>query len=273
MIIDTNRKVTNSDIKIKSYIDEIKKVIKLIDEYGALSFGRDFVLVGRNCFSLQKIIISVELTLSNLCVCCENGCISDANILMRKYRDDMFFYLFILNHSKNTMSYEKYDIEIEQKIEDWIHNKMKDLYIGDILKGIQANEKVRNLVKQYKLKDSFDEIADYFNNYVHSNGYGYYNENLIGAKRDQLYQSYENIVRHLKYITTVFLVILILLSPGLVMAYDYILSLEEGVPPLENSQYIVERFIEVFLQANIDFIDSSCYDFLQANTCMHLTKK
>lgn len=64
-----------------------------------------------------------------------------------------------------------------------------------------------------------------------------------------------------------------MLSPVLVMANYYIFCLEAGEIPLENSKYLVDENIEVFLQENIDFIDESCYCFLKENTYMQLTKK
>lgn len=120
--------------------------------------------------------------MTNLCSCCENGCIADPNILLRKYRDDMVFYLFVLNYN-DYKSQEIDDADIDQKIEEWINNKMEGLYKGEVLKKIQNNEKAKIFVKKYKLKDSFEEMANYLNNYVHSNGYKYYNEYLIATKR------------------------------------------------------------------------------------------
>lgn len=268
-MLDTNKRIVSNDNRIMENINEIKNVIELIDDFSTLSLGRDIVLVGRNYFSLQKILMSVEFTLSNLCICCENGCIADANVLLRKYRDDMFFYLFLLNYKDNKLQ-AKDDIEIDRNVEGWFNNARQGLYIGEILKKIQENEKVKDLVKRYNLKDAFDRIADRLNNYVHGNGYIYYNESLIRVNMEQVYQDFKHIVRNLKYITTVFFVIVILLSPVLVMADDYISSLEVGITPLPNSQYVVAPFIELFLRKNTIFIDKSCYNFLKENTCMKL---
>ena len=40
-----------------------------------------------------KFLLSGIRTLNNIEYCCVHGCFSDANVLMRKYRDDLFIYI------------------------------------------------------------------------------------------------------------------------------------------------------------------------------------
>ena len=42
------------------------------------------------------IATSCELTADSIISCCESGCMADAYSLLRKYRDDLFFYLYIV---------------------------------------------------------------------------------------------------------------------------------------------------------------------------------
>ena len=88
-----NQQIIAEDKECQKYISAMRKVEKFLNDFGFLSFGRDFVLCGRQTFSLQMISTSCELTAGSIVSCCESGCIADAYSLLRKYRDDLFFYL------------------------------------------------------------------------------------------------------------------------------------------------------------------------------------
>lgn len=53
------------------------------------------MLHGETVFSLQRIIVSLELTAGNIASCCEHGCLADANTLLKRFRDDAFFCVYI----------------------------------------------------------------------------------------------------------------------------------------------------------------------------------
>ncbi len=86
--------MNNSDYN--ALASEIESVEALISDFGFLSFGRDYLKFKDSVFSLQIISRSLELTISNVKLCCDGGCIADANTLLRKFRDDLFFYLYVL---------------------------------------------------------------------------------------------------------------------------------------------------------------------------------
>ena len=83
------------NVECQKKILEFVKIEKFLSEFGFLSFGRDFILCQEKVFSLQRLAISVELTAGSIISCCKAGCMADANSLLRKFRDDMFFYLYI----------------------------------------------------------------------------------------------------------------------------------------------------------------------------------
>lgn len=79
---------------------------------------------------------------------------------------------------------------------------------------------------------------------------------------------FRNLGYYARYFTIVFLLLLILCSPWLVMAEDYIDYLDVGVTPPEDSQYWVANFVEKFVKENISLIDKNCLDYLRKNTIM-----
>ena len=93
-----------SDVpSIISMIEEIRYIQDLIDNLGILSFGRDIIFIkNRIIASPTKIYNSVVKTLQSIIGCCEYGNFADSYILLRKYRDDLFFYLYLIVISENS---------------------------------------------------------------------------------------------------------------------------------------------------------------------------
>ena len=94
-----NANFVKEDSECQQSINELKKIEKFLENLGFLTFGRDTVLgifdTKTTSFSLNSLMSSLELTMGSVIACCESACIADANTLLRKYRDDLFFYLYI----------------------------------------------------------------------------------------------------------------------------------------------------------------------------------
>lgn len=277
----------------QTLIQEMRKTEDFLNDFGYLSFGRDFTMCGKHVFSLQRVITSVELTAGNVIACCESACIADANSLLRKYRDDLFFYLYVsvynsnyrfeeeqaesqknnTNNSKNK-SKDKNDIptQMRMNIENWIKNSLSELHIGDVLRAIGTAPNTCYAVKKYGLKKYFDSLGERLNDYVHSNGIAFYNLNINAYSGNELFEQLERILQDLRFITVSFLFLLTLCSPFSIMSTDYIGCLECGLTPEEGSQYWVAPFIERYFNENIDLIDESCLKYLKENTSMVFDK-
>lgn len=91
-----NHQMVEQDAECQKIVLKMKTIEKFLNDFGFLSFGRDSVLCGRRSFSLQMVSTSCELTVGSIISCCESGCMADAYSLLRKYRDDLFFYLYIV---------------------------------------------------------------------------------------------------------------------------------------------------------------------------------
>lgn len=271
-IREINRNAVKNDSDCQRYISELKGIEHFLDSFGFLSFGRDFILCRKWSFSLQGIITSLELTMGSIVSCCENACLADANSLLRKYRDDMFFYLYISVFD----SISKIGMvscaakEMEDNISKWIENSLQDFRIGFVLKAIASDPQLKEAVKKYNFKSTFERIGDRLNNFVHSNGYVFYNRNINAYKENEFCVELKALTDDGKYITVTFLFLLILCSPLSIMSTDYVDYLDCNETPPEDSQYWVAPFITQFIEDNIGMIDDNCYRFLQERTMMQL---
>lgn len=267
-----NRCVIVQDNECQKLISEMHKIEEFLSDFGFLSFGRDFVLCGKNTFSLQMVITSCELTIGSVISCCESGCMADAYSLLRKYRDDMFFYLYVVVYDtyNKLENNSKLVAQMEKNIERWVNNNLDNLYIGDILMAIGQSPRAKDAVRKYKLKSYFDTIGNRLNNYVHSNGVLFYNRNVNSYQGDHLQKQMQELLKDMRFITISFLFLLTLCSPLSIMSTDYIDSLDCGLEPEEGSEYWVAPFVEKFIKESISLIDQSCLNYLRENTSMAL---
>lgn len=265
-----NQNMIAQDEGCKKAISEMRIIERFLNDFGFLSFGRDFVLCGRQVFSLQMISTSFELTVGSIISCCESGCMADAYSLLRKYRDDLFFYLYIVVYD----SYDKFEkktqtvLKMEENIEKWIANNLNDLQIGAVLKDIGQYQRTKDAVQKYNLKSYFKTLGEKLNNYVHSNGVDFYNRNVNSFQEDALQRQLESLLKDMSFITTTFLFLLTLCSPLCIMSTDYVDYLDCNMTPPEGSQYWVAPFVTDFFKKNVDLIDENCMKYLQENTSM-----
>ena len=265
-----NQQIVAQDAGCQKKIAEMRAIEKFLGDFGVLSLGRDFVFCGRHTFSSQMISTASELTAGSIVSCCESGCIADAYSLLRKYRDDMFFYLYIVAYNTCNKSNHKSpaDNQMEANIERWINNDLNDLHIGTVLQAIGQSPQANDAVQKYNLKSYFDALGDRLNNYVHSNGVAFYNRNANAYQGDALQKQLEMLLKDMRFITITFLFLLTLCSPLSIMSTDYVDCLDCNMTPPDGSQYWVAPFVTAFFKSNIDLIDESCIKYLQENTLM-----
>ena len=270
-IRQANARFVEQNHECQQVISKLREIETFLERFGFLTFGRDFVFGSPGqkimIFSLNNVMTSLELTMGSVITCCESACIADANTLLRKYRDDLFFYLYVSVYS----SHYKYSEEgkpMADQIMRWLNNDLSDFRISEVLKAIGTVPQLRDAVLKYNLKESFQKIGDALNNYVHSNGYAYYNRNANAYKESELSVELRKLGDKARYITVVFLFLLIFCSPLSVMSEDYIDFLDVNEIPPKNSQYWVAPFVEHFVKENISLIDANCLDYLRKNTLM-----
>ena len=268
---ECNHQIISQNKEYQTVVMEIKKFESFLSDFGSLSFGRDIILCNNHSISLQLVISSCELTMGSIISCCEFGCMADAFSLLRKYRDDLLFYLYIVVydvHAKNNNQSEKTK-KIKDNIERWFNNNLYDLHITDVMQSIAGLPQVKDAIIKYNLQSYFDEIGKQLNNYVHSNGISFYNQN-IAYQKDNLQTQLSELLTITRYVTITFFFLLTLCSPLSIMSTDYIDYLECGMTPPNDSQYWVAPFVIEFFKNNLDLIDKSCINYLRSITSMEL---
>lgn len=265
-----NQQMIAQDKECQKTIAEMRAVEKFLSDFGFLSFGRDFVFCSKYTFSLQMISNGFELTAGSIISCCESGCMADAYSLLRKYRDDLFFYLYIVVYdSCNKLDNKSPAVaKMETNIERWIKDDLDDLHIGTVLQAIAQSSQARSAVQKYKLKPYFDTLNKKLNDYVHSNGVSFYNQNVNAYRGKALQSQLEALLEDMRFITITFLFLLALCSPLSIMSTDYMDYLDCNMTPPEDSQYWVAPFICEFFERNLDLIDNNCLQYLQGKTQM-----
>lgn len=265
-----NQKMIAQDLECQKIIAEMRAVEKFLMDFGFLSSGRDFVLCGKYTFSLQMISTAFELTVGSIISCSESGCIADAYSLLRKFRDDMFFYLYIVVYDAcNKLDHKSPSADqMKTNIERWINNDLDDLHIGTVLQAIGQSSRAKNAVQKYNLKSYFDALGDRLNDYVHSNGVYFYNRNVNAYQGKALQKQLEALLKDMRSIAITFLFLLTLCSPLSIMSTDYVDCLDCNMTPPDGSQYWVAPFVTAFFKSNLDLIDESCMKYLQDNTLM-----
>lgn len=272
-IRQANTRLVKQNSECQQAINKLREIEKFLEKFGFLTFGRDFVFEGTGqrtiLFSLDKVMTSLELTMGSVIVCCESACIADANTLVRKYRDDLFFYLYISVYKSLDKHSEKAKSMLTN-ITKWLNNDLSNFHIDRVLKAIASAPQLSDAVMKYNLKESFQKIGAALNSYVHSNGYAYYNRNANAYRENELSAELRKLEEKVRYMTIIFLLLLVLCSPVSVMSTDYIDYLEVNETPPENSQYWVAPFVDQFIKENISLIDMNCLDYLRENTMMQL---
>lgn len=271
---EKNRNKVRKNKDFAHLIETLTEVRDFFNELGYLTFGRDIFFYRRiGAISGNSILDSVTRTLESIRYCCMNANFADAYSLLRKYRDDLFYYVYLAAVTdKNDLT--EY-IEIEQLSEDeknilnWVHNQQKNLYIGSVLRCIASHSSTKRAIQEFKLKESFDKLADQLNDYVHSNGPRFYNESFesLTEKKEEKNKC-DNFCEETIFISVAFLFLIILINPVLVMSYDYMDYLDFGDIPPKEAQYWVAPFVSDFLNKYKDALDKKAIIYLRDKTGM-----
>ena len=275
-IFEKNRNDVSREPDFNRLLEILTEIRDFLNELGYLSMGRDMSILRRTGVVNSSIILdSATRTMESIRYCCMNANFADAYSLLRKFRDDLFYYVYLFAVADNsvfTQFAEIDDLSIDEKnIWDWVHNKQNDLHIGSVLKYIASHPKAKTAVQKYNLKDSFDKLAEKLNNYVHSNGYLFYNEPFNWLiQRKKVKEKCDEFSEAAVFITVSFLFLVVLIRPLLIMSCDYTDYLDVGAVPPENSQYWVAPFVSDFLSKYKHVLDENCDNYLKEKTGMQI---
>lgn len=258
-----------------------------------LSYGKSGAYV-LSC----ETMMSICKTLETIDFCIYRNVYLDAYTLIRKIRDDLMQYLFVLNVIQNKhgltdkeckefrldpesmMKMIGLDISIlisgerkteaEHAMEKWIYNILENsentkyrTEFFDTSKYrtylVSNNEKVKYVFENF-LVDKWKREDRKLNNYVHTNGIKYLMDNYVYQYEKQ--KKDKELIETLQNITDIFLSLLAIIDSIKFHSSDYLDALEMDMEPLEGSQYWVCSVIVEYMN---DRFDKGLLRYIQEN--------
>lgn len=242
---------------------------------------RIFHLGAENLFSSIK-------TLDNILFCCKNGSFSDANVLLRKYRDDMFQYLYflkIINESgKYTLALDKMPNKLKERIEaaylwnkdEFIKNpnhKLKThIRAVEYIDFLQSDKEIRRCCDKFFVT-TWKNIDINSNNYTHANSLNHIRDNFLKMPQmNRMQQCLNSVFENVRLVSIYFLSLLLLLDSHLIMSSDYIDCLELNLEPPEDSQYWIANVFQEYFDKHIYELSPELVKYLRDNNshCMRI---
>jgi hypothetical protein len=262
----------------------MEELIEFFDSLESLISGRSltvFLDFGKTYLFDTQLLLSGKYTLISIKQCCENGVISDANTLIRKFRDDIFFYLYVLEVGNNQVIYfdetRKHEVEGQKKkkqesfVIKWFKDELSNFdFSKNIIQYLKTNADVCEVIEKYKLEEIWKKINKNLNNYVHNNGASYCSMNFRDYRFEEIEDTLKSIVFKIDYISTIFVMLFILIKPHYIMASDYIDYRDVGMEPPDDSQYWVAPFIQSFIDEHIAHYNKAYKLFLKDKVSMDI---
>jgi hypothetical protein len=286
----------------KPFAKEIDYLIEFFRSFSELVFynGRIIAFIsGNHCYTLDTTLIdSSTQTLRSIKLCCSIGSFSDANILIRKLRDDLVQYVYILNmiilqkpfyekdlRGLTTDSPENFAGSIlklrlnnnsaddEKAVSAWFSNTVSDLprpikrklEFENYMTVLKQNHKITQVLNEYNLQEYWEFLRKKLNDYVHNNGKQFSVQNNLKATHKSLGTHLKNISIRASYISSFFIVALLMVESSLISSTDYIDHVDCGLEPPEDSQYSVASFIQDFIDTKVAKLHPRLKQYLKDN--------
>lgn len=286
----------------KTFAEDIDYLTEFFSDLSELIFfnGRIITFFSVNeCYLLNTALIkSSAQTLRNIKLCCSIGAFSDANTLIRKLRDDLIQYVYILNiindrkpflgeslknfktdspedfvKSLSNLQYNNNLTDDEQAVTAWFKNSVSDLPFR--LKGklgfknymiaLKQNSKIAHILTEYKLHGYWKALSGTLNNYVHNNGTSFSSNNFISANNKDLETHLKNISTRTSYVSSFFLIVLLMIESSIISSTDYIDYLDCNMKPPEDSQFSIAVFVQDFIDKKVSKIHPELKQYLKDN--------
>lgn len=269
---ESRLKVIQSDPRFKEIIESLDNHLMFVWQLSDLIWSNgnvNFFNHGNRYFRMRtELIDSTESTLKSIRILIDYGNFSDANVLIRKFRDDLFLYLYFLEVSNryNHKAISKHD----NNCFDWMEGQLKDFKLTDILIFLMKNKEVEKVINKYKLRKVWDDIGMNLNNFVHANGLSYVQMNYANFNSTSIEKILKDVKFKIEYIVSIFVILIILIKPNLIAASDYVDAFDLGVQPKLGSQYFVAPFIQNYLDEHIVNLNPEIKKFIKDNVYMDI---
>jgi len=272
--------------EFKVFEEELNYLIEFFKDFADLNWNRIISIISeKTYYRLDTTLIeSASQTLHSIKLCCSIGSFADANTLIRKLRDDLIQYVFILNiinlrkhfveedvkelktespenfaNSLMKIKFNNVFTDDEKAVISWFANAVYDLprpirkklEFENYMKVLKQNENIAQILKEYKLNEYWETLRKRLNDYVHNNGTRFSAQNITKANEKSLEVHLKNVVIRTSYISSFFMIAVLMIESSLISSTDYIDYLDCGLEPPEDCQYIVAPFIQDFIDKKV----------------------
>ena len=187
------------------------------------------------------VFLAIKGTLKSIHTVLYQGRINDAYALLRKYYDSVIINVYTNLYLSDHISLENFVVE---KINRWVEGKEKLPTYREMMQYIRSSEKLARINTLLYADDTYKHIRNRCNDHTHYNFYQYMllnNDEIYLGNRLAVLDGFSKdlgdiFVMHFSY--------LFYLKGHYMMASDYIDSLEVGLTPEEDSQYLVAPFVQ-----------------------------
>ncbi|EHQ88699.1 hypothetical protein DesyoDRAFT_1561 [Desulfosporosinus youngiae DSM 17734] len=291
-------------IVLKETLDEMSDLLDFTSDSAFQQIQMEWI--GNKTYLIQgQALDAARHTLSSIWGCCKHACFSDAFTLVRKFRDDLVQYLFVIStlngiEGLSEEEAEKYLNDItdtdkvteglnllleiissgrkkkphEKAVDSWLDNTLSDdAHFQDRRLYFDASKYIFLLKNDDTIKNCFElylkplwsTLDRELNNYVHANGIKYVMSNLPNYIYDRRKDIIVHLVSAIRGIMVIFISLIILIKPLSIQSCDYINYLDIGETPPEGSEYWVASIIQNFIDADIARVSSGLKQFLKEN--------
>lgn len=247
-----------------------EKLDETIDFYKKLSFSIiSFITQGTKaiCNIDSYVYSSIQGTLESIKIILQKGRINDAYALLRKYYDSIIINIYTNLYLNDNVNVENFVVE---KIENWLKGKEKLPHFPEMLKYIEKSDKLKEINNLLYKDNRYKEIRDRCNDHTH---YNFYKNMLLNDNKIYLKSRVGILDIFLKDLEQIFILhisYLFYLNDHYMMSTDYVDSLEFGLTPEEDSQYLVASFIQKVFDSVLKKNRKDLAEVIKKNTSMKL---
>jgi hypothetical protein len=303
MNFTTNNKKLIEDTEVfKIFREEFDSNIQFLEKFSLLILSNrriiSFYSKGKPHIINTTLLDNSIQTLKSIKLCCKIGSFADANTLIRKLRDDLILYVYILDvanknnpflpesanelKTDNSEEFCKSFLELKLKtqltedekvVEAWLTNTVLELprniklklSFENYMKFLKKNDTIIKILDEYKLEKYWEDLRHKLNNYVHNNGIQFASHNLIKEHSEYLEVYLKNINIRTSYIITIFIVLIIMTEGAIISSTDMIDYLDCDMEPPEDCQYEIAPFIQDYIDQKVVPIHPELKDYLKDN--------
>jgi len=245
-----------------------------------------------------SLIDSAANTLKSIKLCCSIRSFADANTLIRKLRDDLMLYVFILDVINHRMPFIEEDVsnlnaddpesfassflnlrfnntltEDEQLVAAWFSNTVAELptvfrrrlSFEHYMQRLKRNENINQIITKYNLQHYWESLRRQLNNYVHNNGKQLTCQNFTSAGTKHAEKLLQEINIRTCYISSFFLVSIFMVESALLASTDMVNYIDFDTEPPLDCQYWLAPFVQEFIDSKVAHLHPELKDYLRDN--------